>query len=127
MANVSIDQLASLIAKSLEGYAEDVEEKIEYVITETAEETKKSLEQNPNIPEQTGDYKKGFYTKVMYKSKGKKGYKMVVANKKYRLTHLLENGHVKKGGGRTRAYKHWEEAQAVAETLPERIRGAIEG
>ena len=128
MANVNVDQLASLIARNLEMYTDEVSEKVEKAIIDTSEDTVKSLKENPNIPEQTGKYKKSFYVKNLYKSKGsgKGSYKLVVANKKYRLTHLLENGHAKRGGGRTRAYPHWVDAQAIADTLPDRIKEVIE-
>ena len=47
-------------------------------------------------------------------------------NKKYRLGHLLEYGHAKQNGGRTRSFPHWDKAQKIADALDERIKGAIE-
>ncbi len=127
MANVTVEQLADLIAKSLGEYAENIEEAIEKTIVEVGEEAVENLKNNPNVPEQTGGYKEGFYTKNIYKGRGKtKGFhKIVVANKKYRLTHLLEYGHATRNGGRTKAYPHWRDAQKVADTLPDRMEEAI--
>lgn len=128
MANVTTEQFANLIAKSLGEYAENIEEAIEKTIVEVGEESTENLKNNPNVPEQTGEYKDGFYTKNIYKGRGKKkgSHKIIVANKKYRLTHLLENGHATRNGGRTKVYPHWRDAQKVADTLPERIEEAIE-
>ena len=128
VANISIDDLARLIANDLAEYSEEVDDAVEKVITKTTKEALTVLKNNNNIPKMTGKYKKSFYAKDLYKSKGKnEGYfKMVVANRKYQLTHLLENGHVNRDGSRTKAYPHWKDAQAIADTLPDRIKGAIE-
>ena len=128
MPTVTVDEFAKLITKSLEDYKEGVEEIIENVIHEVAEDTLEDLESNPNVPEQTGDYHKGFYLKNIYKGRGKKKgkHKIVVANKKYQIGHLLENGHATRNGKRTKAFPHWVDAQKVADTLPERLKEALE-
>jgi hypothetical protein len=124
-----VEQLATIIAKELEEYSEAVEEKLESEIGKLAEDVKSMLSNHSEIPERTGDYKKGFFIKNEFKAKGKnKGFhKLRVANKKHQLTHLLEYGHVTRNGGRTRAYKHWIDGQKLADTLPERIKRVIEG
>lgn len=128
MATVTVDELANLITKSLEDYEEGVEEIIENVIHEVAEDTLEDLESNPIVPTQTGEYHEGFYLRNTYKARGKeKGvYKIVVANKKYQIGHLLENGHATRNGGRTKAFPHWIDAQKVANTLPDRLKEALE-
>ena len=128
MSTITVDQFAKLIAKTLEDYEEGVEESIEKVIQEVAEDTLEDLESNPIIPEQTGEYQKGFYLKNIYKGRGKeKGiHKIVVANKKYQIGHLLENGHATRNGGRTKAFPHWKDAQEIADTLPDRLKGVLE-
>ncbi len=128
MPAVTVDEFAKLITKSLEDYKEGVEEIIENVIHEVAEDTLEDLESNPIIPEQTGEYQKGFYLKNIYRGRGKgKGmHKIVVTNKKYQIGHLLENGHATRNGKRTKAFPHWVDAQKVADTLPERLKEALE-
>lgn len=129
--NVSIDQLTSLIAKELEDYYDGVEEKVEKVIRQTAKDAMQAVKDSPGlkkVSDATGDYKKGFYVKNVYGAKGKdKGiFKMRVANKKYRIGHLLEKGHLLRQGGRAKAFEHWADGQSVADELPERIKEALE-
>lgn len=119
----SVDDLTRLIVSELEEYTKDIDESMQKEIDDLAKEVKKDLESNSNVPELTGDYKRGFYIK---KNAQGMGYKRVtVANKKYQLTHLLEYGHVLVNGGRARAFEHWKSAQEIADTLPERMEEVI--
>lgn len=128
--NVSVDDLARLIAKELEDYSEEVEQALKDTIEEVAKEAIDSLKNDQVVKslDGTGKYAKSFYIKDQYKVRGKnKGfYKLVIHNRKYRLGHLLEFGHAKVNGGRTRAFPHWAKAQKIADTLEDRIKEAIE-
>ena len=118
-----VNNLAAAIAEELGKYSAEVDEAMQGEIDKTSKEIVKDLKNDPIIPEKTGDYKKSFYAKKLGQGKGYK--RVVVANKKYRLTHLLEKGHVTRNGGRTRAFPHWVHAQEKADTLAERIKGAL--
>lgn len=119
----TVDELTELIVSELENYTEEIDQKMQKEIDKVAKEVKIDLDTNPNIPKRTGEYSRKFYIK---KEAQGMGYKRVrVANKKYQLTHLLEYGHALINGGRTRAYKHWESAQEIADTLPERMEEII--
>jgi 5-methylcytosine-specific restriction endonuclease McrBC regulatory subunit McrC len=129
MMNVTVDQLAKLIAKELEEYSEEIEEIVKNEIEAVAKDALKSLKNDPVVKsfDGTGEYAKSFYIKNQFKARGKnKGfYKLTVHNKKYQIGHLLEFGHAKVGGGRVKAYPHWYKAQKIADTLEERIKEAI--
>lgn len=88
----------------LSQYSEDINRNIDTGLQIIGRETVKELKNNSNIPTKSGDYKKKFYLT-------KKDGNYVVANRKYQLTHLLEKGHAKKNGGRTKAFPHWAEAE----------------
>lgn len=128
--NVTVDELARAIAKELEDYSEEIEEIVKETIEEVAKEALNSLKNDSTVKslDGTGKYAKSFYINNQYKARGKnKGfYKLVIHNKKYRIGHLLEYGHAKQNGGRTRAFPHWDKAQRIADTLDSRIKEAIE-
>lgn len=122
--NVSPEDLARLIADDLQAYADGINEAIEETIDAVAKEALQAIKDSPDIQHlKRFGYYKEFNVRDIYKARGKnKGYyKLVISNNEYRLTHLLENGHATRNGGRTRAFKHWANGQSVAETLPERI------
>lgn len=128
MANVQIDQLANLIAHSLEEYSEDVQDIMEKEINAVTTEALQAIRNSPAIQHMDNKgYRKGFYVKNIYKGRGEyKGqYRLVIANKKYRLGHLLEHGHAKLDGGRTKEFPHWANGQRIADTLPDRIEEAL--
>lgn len=86
-------------------YTQDVKEKLDAAAKEAARDLSKDLKQTS--PEKTGDYKKGWRVK-----KKRKTY--VVHNVEYQLTHLLEHGHAKRGGGRVPAKIHIAPAEDKA-------------
>lgn len=71
----------------LEEYSDKIEAAIEKTTKEIAAETVKELKSNSPVSPSGGTYAKGW-------SKKKSGRGIVVYNKSYQLTHLLEHGHV---------------------------------
>jgi hypothetical protein len=117
MANLNI---ANEIARALSEYTNEVKEGVEKAQLEVAKETVQDLKETS--PKLTGDYQKGWTRK-------KVGTAEVVHNKtNYQLTHLLEKGHAKRGGGRVPAYPHIGRAEdrAVREYI-ERVERVIRG
>jgi hypothetical protein len=99
---VSIDKLAVTITQSIADYTADVAEAIERAVDDTAEALQDEIK--ANSPVLTGVYKKGWTRK---KSKTGGSVTQVIYNKnKPQLTHLLEHGHAKKGGGRVDGRPH---------------------
>lgn len=92
------NDLAKEIARQLALYANFVEEDLNEVADEVADDAVSKLKRTS--PERTGDYAKGW-------NKKKKGNNRTVHNATHpQLTHLLENGHVNRDGSRTRSYPH---------------------
>lgn len=102
---------ADEISKALAEYSTEVTEGLEEAKVEVAKETVARIKRNidsSGIQSRTGEYKKGW-------SKKKVGTAQVIYNRtNYQLTHLLEKGHAKRGGGRVRAYPHIGPAEDVA-------------
>ena len=118
MADVS--ELADLIAQELEGFYEETDANMQHLIDDVTNEALAELQNNPNIPKRSGQYKKGFYKKTLAKGKGYK--RNAIGNKKYQLTHLLEYGHITRNGKRAKAFPHWKQAE---ELIEKRMREAI--
>jgi hypothetical protein len=108
------------ISKALKEYTEDVTEGLEKAKKDVAKDTVKILKKTS--PEQTGDYKRGW-------SQKKVGSAVVVHNRtNYQLTHLLEKGHAKRGGGRVRAIPHIGPAEEKAiDEYTKKVEKVIKG
>lgn len=106
---INIDDMAREIQRTLEGYTSDITQRTYVAVEQVGEETKNELGQiSP-----TGNRKKKKYKKSWKVKKNKKDH-VIVHNTEYRLTHLLEKGHAKRGGGRTRAFPHIIKAEQKA-------------
>lgn len=82
---VGINEMNKALADMLSGYAEAVNESLEYVTNESVKKGRKLLRERSPIL--TGDYKKGW----TYRREGS-SYR--IYNKTdWQLTHLLEDGH----------------------------------
>ncbi|MDM5155846.1 HK97 gp10 family phage protein [Bacillus sp. DX1.1] len=115
----SIDSLANEIVREMRRYTNTVVEDVEVAQEEVSDNLVSELETDPT-PELTGDYREGWRKK-------KEGNKTIVHNATdYQLTHLLEKGHAKAGGGRVPAKVHIAPAEerAINDYL-ERVERAI--
>ncbi len=106
-AKVKVDQLASEINKVLEEYIDFTEEAVDKGVSETADEAVKELRNaHPPGSGQYGPWDKK-YNKGWTVKKTKRDKTATIHNATdYQLTHLLEKGHAKQNGGRTRAFPH---------------------
>ncbi|UNP78291.1 HK97 gp10 family phage protein [Bacillus nitratireducens] len=113
-----MNDFASDLTRELQRYANVVEEKLENEIDEVADIAVNKLRQSG--PKKTGAYRKGWRKK-------KEGNGVVIHNRKGQLTHLLENGHAKVGGGRVPGEVHIRPVEEyVIDELPKRIERAVQ-
>ncbi|HHY42568.1 MAG TPA: HK97 gp10 family phage protein [Thermoanaerobacterales bacterium] len=111
MANIKIDQLAAEIAKELSKYSQEVVEKVNISSEKVGKAAVKQLRQTS--PKKTGKYAKS-WTMVTEKEFGQPHKRIIHAKAPhYRLTHLLEHGHAKRGGGRVEGKPHIRPAEEM--------------
>ena len=87
----------------LADYTDDVKEVVRETLEEVGKEAASELKSTGSF-KGTGKYKRGWDSTV----ETHRTFDSVTVHnkKKYRLTHLLEFGHAKRNGGRTRAFPH---------------------
>lgn len=108
MSNISIDQLAAEIAKGLAEYSKEVVEKVNVSSDKVGKAAVKQLKQTS--PKRYGNYAKSWAIKK--ETEVGQPNSIIIHNKKhYSLTHLLEHGHAKKGGGRVEGRPHIRPAE----------------
>ena len=100
---ISIDKLAGAVMDGLKEYAGAVAEDLKQAAKKTAEDCAKEL--RSTSPTATGKYRKGWTVKKAFESGTSARYTVHNATA-YQLTHLLEKGHAKRGGGRVAAIPH---------------------
>lgn len=105
-------ELAKTIDREFNEYVEMAVKDVKEVVKKVADDTKEEIQ--TNAPVKTGKYKKS-WTVTKTKDTSLSMVMTVHSKTRYRLTHLLENGHAKRGGGRTRAFPHIAPAEAKAE------------
>ena len=120
MKKIKIDELSKVVMKELKEFANVERETIEREALKTAKETAEELKRIS--PKRTGDYAKDWSYKNVVRTSTKAS--SVVYNKKhYMLTHLLENGHAKRGGGRVEGKVHIATAEEQAiKNFEERLK-----
>ena len=102
-----MQDIASEITKALTEYTSEVEEKLDEIKSDVADETVNMLKVNSPTGRR-GKYAKGWRKK-------KDGTSYVIHNATDAgLTHLTEKGHAKRNGGRTKAQPHISTAEEMA-------------
>lgn len=122
MATIRIEDIEEAIGKTLEEYAQEKEKDffaaIDEALGECDTEIKKHTKKGEGI--RTGNYIKAFRVNVEKGIHRHKGTWYVDATH-YRLTHLLEHGHLTRDGTtRTKSIKHIEYGQKIAEKILEK-------
>lgn len=115
---VKITDIAKEISKALEDYTDDVKAEMKEAQDDLSKEGVNLLKDSS--PKNQGDYASSWTRK-----KTKEGY--TIHNKEhYRLTHLLENGHAKRNGGRVPAQIHIKPVEErLVDEFEKRVERAI--
>ena len=122
---VSIDQFPGAVMAQLEEYVSMASDEVKEAVRTVSEDVKAEIQSR--APVKTGKYKKS-WTVTKVEETAQSLVNTVHSAKHYRLTHLLENGHAKRGGGRVSAKPHIAAAeQAGIEQLEKEIQKALEG
>ena len=108
---IPVDKLAEEVMNGLEEYAELTADVLKKEIQEAGKVAKQQISQT--APRKTGRYAKSWAVKKI--SETSNSLEVTVHSRnRYMLTHLLENGHAKRSGGRVAAIPHIAPAEEAA-------------
>lgn len=109
---IPVDQLAKEVMDGLQEYADLASDELKKAVKKSSTKVKNEIQ--AKAPERTGRYKKSWATKRT-KETSNSLVMTVYSPSRYMLSHLLEHGHAKRGGGRVRAIPHIAPAEAAGE------------
>ena len=122
---VSIGEMADAIMEDLQEYADAAAIDVKAAVRKSANTVKRQIGEKAPVGK-TGRYAKSWRVKTTEEN-SQKLIQTVHSPKRYMLAHLLEKGHAKRNGGRTRAIPHIAPAeQAGVEQLESLIRRTLE-
>ena len=113
---IGIDKLAGEVSEILDEYADTTAEGVKKAVRKTSKAVKEEIK--AGAPVKTGDYQKSWAVKKI-KENSNALVVTVHSKNRYQLAHLLEHGHAKRGGGRTRAISHIAPAESNGERMLE--------
>lgn len=114
---VSIDQMASAIMEGLQDYADLATDDLKTAVKKAGTTVRKQIQ--ATAPSDTGKYTKSWSVKSTKETSNSLEV-TVYSKNRYQLAHLLEYGHAKRGGGRTKAQPHIAPAEEAAISQLER-------
>lgn len=127
MSSIKIDQLSDAVMEQLNEYKELAVDEMNKAVKDAGDTVKKEISERASTLFKGNKYAKSWVAKET--SKTTTGIEVTVYSpKEYRIAHLLEKGHAKRGGGRVDGRPHIEPAEEIGEKqLEEDLRKALEG
>lgn len=121
--HIQIGEMANVIMEGLIEYSELATDVMKDGVKKASQTVKQEIALT--APEHTGRYKKSWTVKKQAESSNSLNL-TVHSKNRYQIAHLLEKGHVKRGGGRVRAIPHIAPAeQKGIEQLQEIIQKGL--
>ena len=123
---ISVDRLADAVNDALEEYSKLADETMRKAVTDAAKTVRNSIKEG--APVKSGKYAKSWSVKNT-KMNSHVLEVTVYSRNRYQLAHLLEHGHAKRNGGRTRAQVHIAPAEekGIEQLEADIIRGLSNG
>lgn len=122
--SVKIDAMADAILDGLNEYVDLSTAELKKAVKKAGQTVKRDI--NASAPVRTGKYAKSWRTRTQTESANSISV-LVYSPDRYMLAHLLEYGHAKRGGGRTKAMPHLAPAeQHGIQELEEQLTRALE-
>ena len=109
---VSVDEMADAIMEGLEEYADLAADEVKKAVRKAGRAVRDQIAQT--APKRSGTYAHSWSTRKTGET-SQSLQVTVYSRNRYQLAHLLEHGHVKRNGGRTRAFPHILPAQEAGE------------
>lgn len=122
---IKANELADAVTDLLSNYSEAVTEEAKKVVDEIAEQANEVVKNHITWHDKV--YSGSFRVKTSFENTRNKRKTWYVESPHYRLTHLLEFGHITRNGGRTRSFPHVKYGdEFVRENFEKRMKEAIE-
>lgn len=114
MSNVPIDRLSGVIRTNLNTYSRTIVDGIEKAAEDTVKEMVNRTKRRPTTKLSRGKYARSIASQVGENTISARSRIWYVKKPRYRLAHLLNNGHAVRGGGRVSGDQHVTRATETA-------------
>lgn len=100
MANIQIDQLSQVINRELTLYSKDIAEGVKREAKKSISQLVKETKATAPVGNRSEHYRDNIASRKLEETDQGATYQWYVKGSDYRLSHLLENGHQTRNGGR---------------------------
>lgn len=123
--NVVVKKIKNVIHYACENYSDEAIDATKTAIGEVSKHALRIAKQK--APVRTGKYKKHLIQRTYIETLTERKNIIGVKSPHHRVAHLIEHGHAKKNGGKTKAIPHFAYAEDyIMQALPFKIKKNIE-